>query len=248
MTSSPVTSTWMPPGCVPRPLVHLEEALHLVDDPVEVPGLVAGRRLVGVAVHRVALPDDLVPGGGDLLHDGRQHVADLVVAHPADQRQPARLAARVQALDVLDGLLRRRRRADLESDRVGQQLRERDVRAVELAGALADPEHVRGQVVELRGVAVGALQVQAQQRALVVQQQRLVAGVELDAVQVVVPHPAGVHEPHRAVDLRRDRLVPHARPRTCARSPCSSRAPSSGRPGRPRSAPRTRFIAALALA
>src|SRR3954454_13263238 len=42
--------------------VHLEEALPLVHDPVEVPGLVPGGRLVGVAVHRVALPDDLVPG------------------------------------------------------------------------------------------------------------------------------------------------------------------------------------------
>ena len=44
--------------------VHLEEAEHLVDDPVEVPGLVAVGRLVGVAVHRVALPHDLVAAGG----------------------------------------------------------------------------------------------------------------------------------------------------------------------------------------
>src|SRR6185436_16973518 len=71
--------------------VHLEVAEHLVDDPVEVPGLVAVRRLVGVAVHRVALPDDLGAAGGDLLHDRRQGVADLAVAHPADQREPARL-------------------------------------------------------------------------------------------------------------------------------------------------------------
>ncbi|MCO5546650.1 hypothetical protein L7F22_000084 [Adiantum nelumboides] len=193
--------------------VHLEEALHLVDDPVEVPGLVAGRGLVGVAVHRVALPDDLVPGGGDLLDDRREHVADLAVAHPADQRQPARAVVRVEPLDVLDGLVRRRRRADLQPDRVGQQLREGDVRAVELAGALPDPEEVRGQVVEPRRVPAGgvALQVQAQHGALVVEQQRLVAGVELDLVQVVVVHPAGVHEPDRAVDLGGDRLVPHAR-------------------------------------
>ena len=91
--------------------VHLEEALHLVDDAVEVPGLVTGRRLVGVAVHRVALPDDLMPGGLHLLDDRRQHVADLAVAHPGDQRQPARLVVRVEPLDVLDGLLRRGRRA-----------------------------------------------------------------------------------------------------------------------------------------
>src|SRR3712207_3418370 len=44
--------------------VDVEEAEHLVDDPVEVPGLVAGGGLVGVAVHRIALPDDLVAARG----------------------------------------------------------------------------------------------------------------------------------------------------------------------------------------
>src|SRR6476660_552080 len=46
--------------------VHVEEAEHLVDDAVEVAGLVAAGGLVGVAVHRVALPYDLVAAGGDL--------------------------------------------------------------------------------------------------------------------------------------------------------------------------------------
>src|SRR3954465_4230518 len=45
----------------------VEEPEDLVDDAVEVPGLVAGRGLVRVAVHRVALPDDGVPARGDLL-------------------------------------------------------------------------------------------------------------------------------------------------------------------------------------
>ena len=85
--------------------VHLEEALYLVDDAVEVAGLVAGRGLDGVAVHRVALPDHLVAGGVDLLDDRRQHVAHLRAAHPADQREPARRRLRVEPLDVLDGLL-----------------------------------------------------------------------------------------------------------------------------------------------
>src|SRR3954469_10081195 len=67
-----------------QPPVDVEEAEDLVDDPVEVAGLVAGRGLVSVAVHRVALPDHLVAAGGDLLHDRRQDVADRAVAHPAD--------------------------------------------------------------------------------------------------------------------------------------------------------------------
>ena len=150
VTFSPVISTWMPPGWRAQRAVHLEEALHLVDDAVEVAGLVAGRRLVGVAVHRVALPDDLMAGGLHLLDDRRQQVAHLVVAQPADQRQPPRLVVRIEPLDVLDGQLRRHRRADLDADRVGDHLGEGDVRAVELAGALPDPHVVRRQVVQLR--------------------------------------------------------------------------------------------------
>src|SRR3954469_19161197 len=41
--------------------VHVEEAEHLVDDPVEVPRLVAGRGLARVAVHRAAMTEDRVP-------------------------------------------------------------------------------------------------------------------------------------------------------------------------------------------
>src|SRR4051794_9732070 len=99
--------------------VHVEETEHLVDDPVEVPRLVTRRRLVRVAVHRVALPHDGVPGRGHLLDDRRQHVAHLAVAHPADQREPAGHAVRVEPLDQLGGLLRRGGRADLDADRVG---------------------------------------------------------------------------------------------------------------------------------
>ena len=62
-------------------VVHLEESLDLVDDAVEVARLVAGRGLVSVAVHRIALPDDLVAGGLNLLDDGGQDVAYLAVAH-----------------------------------------------------------------------------------------------------------------------------------------------------------------------
>src|SRR4051794_40541926 len=98
-----------PAGVGAQALVDLEEALHLVDDLVEVPRLVAGGGLDGVAVHRVALPDDLVAGRRDLLDDARQDVADLPGAHPGDQREPSRLVVGVEALDVLDRLLRRGR-------------------------------------------------------------------------------------------------------------------------------------------
>src|SRR5699024_9702383 len=98
--------------------VDLEEALDLVDDAVEVAGLVAIGAGVGVAVHRVGLPDDLVSGGFHGLHDRWQDVADLVVAHAGDQRQSTRIVVRVEAVDVLHGLLRGGRRPDLHADRV----------------------------------------------------------------------------------------------------------------------------------
>src|SRR4051812_18424337 len=48
-----------------QPAVHVEEAEHLVDDPVEVAGLFYAGRLLGVGVRRGALPPHpSVPGGG----------------------------------------------------------------------------------------------------------------------------------------------------------------------------------------
>src|SRR6266545_4308330 len=91
--------------------VHLEVPEHLVDDPVEVAGLVPVGRLDRVAVHRVALPDHVVPGRGHLLHDRRQHVAYLMVAHPADQGEPAGDVVRVELLAQLQRELRRGGRA-----------------------------------------------------------------------------------------------------------------------------------------
>jgi hypothetical protein len=50
-------------------VVHVEEALHLLDHVVEAAGLVAGAGLERVAVHRVADPGHVDPGRGDLLDE-----------------------------------------------------------------------------------------------------------------------------------------------------------------------------------
>ena len=66
--------------------VHVEEPVHLVDDPVEVPGLDAVGGLLGVAVHRVALPHDEVPRGASTFSTiAGSTVAHPRVRHPADQ-------------------------------------------------------------------------------------------------------------------------------------------------------------------
>lgn len=112
------------------------------------------------------------------------------------------LAVRVEALDVLQRVLGGRRRAELDADRVADLGGELDVRAVQLAGALADPHHVRGDVVEPAGAGVDP-----GQGRLVVQQERLVRGVELDGLELLRVRAAGPHEVQRAVDLARELLV-----------------------------------------
>ena len=77
------------------------------------------------------------------------------------------------------------------------------MRPVHLPGALPHPDEVARQVV-------GTALVEAGQRPLVLQDQRLVRGVQLDGVQRRVVHPAGPHEPHGAVDLTGQLLVARA--------------------------------------
>ena len=79
------------------------------------------------------------------------------------------------------------------------------MRAVQLASAFADPEHVRRAVVP-----AAAERVLTGEGLFVAEQQRLVAGVEVDLVQVVVVlgvDAAGPHEPQGSVDLGGDLVV-----------------------------------------
>jgi hypothetical protein len=100
------------------------------------------------------------------------------VTHARDQGQTSRHVLRVQHVDEAAQLVDAHRRADLQAERIRDSAQELDVGAVELAGAIADPEHVRRAVVPVAGqrVAPG-------ERLLVVQDQRFVAGVEVDALQ-----------------------------------------------------------------
>ena len=87
------------------------------------------------------------PGGGDLLDQGRQPVADLAGAEAGDEREPARLVRRVELRGQRDRVVGRRGRAELDADRVLDVAEQLDVGAVELAGALADPDEVARDVV-----------------------------------------------------------------------------------------------------
>ena len=96
-------------------------------------------------------------------------------------------------------------RAELAADRVADAAEELHVGAVELAGALADPEHVGRAVVPVAGE-----RVLPGERLLVAEDQRLVARVEVDLVQVGLRlgvDAAGPHEAQGPVDLVGEALV-----------------------------------------
>ena len=112
------------------------------------------------------------------------------------------LVGRVQLRRERERLVSGRRRAELAADRVPDVAEVLHVRAVELAGALADPDHVRGDVVGQLGPGVDA-----RHRVLVLQQQRLVGGVEVDPVELVGVGADRLHEGEGAVDLGGHRLV-----------------------------------------
>ena len=182
--------------------VDVEEALHLLDHVVEVAGLVARGGLERVAVHGVAHPRDLHAGGGDLLDQVREPVADPTRPEPGDERQPARLVVGVEPVGERQRVVGRRGRAELDADRVLDVAQQLDVRAVELTGPFADPDEVPGHVV--RRVRA---RVDPGHGVLVLQHQGLVAGVEVDPVELVGVGADRLHERERAVDVVGHRLV-----------------------------------------
>ena len=182
-----------------------EEGVDLPHDLVEAARLDPARGLEDVRVHRVARPDNRMLGLRDGTQERRERVREPLRSHPDDERQPAGDARRVQSLAELEHLLGRRRRPELDAERVVDAGEELDVSAVALPRPLTDPEHVRGAVVPVAGQRVAP-----RQPLLVVEQEALVARPDIDLVQlrgVDEVDPTGAHERERPLDLDRDRLV-----------------------------------------
>ena len=93
---------------------------------------------IGSVTHSGVASDAL-----DGLEQRRQCVADLACSHARDEGQATGLALGVELVDELLHGLGRRRRPELDADRVADPREVVDVRAVEVARALADPEEVR---------------------------------------------------------------------------------------------------------
>ncbi len=231
VTSSPVNSRWTPPG-------QTTSSWQAAKKP-SISSMITSKR-------RVLIPDAVLKtlacigsqaqttgcsASATAREERRQELADAVGAHARDQRQPAGNALGVEPLAELDDLFGRRRRADLAPERVVDTGEELDVRAVELARALADPEHVRGAVVP-----VARRRVAPRQPFLVVEHEALVARPDVDLVQrlrVVEVDADRGHEAKRALDLRGDSLVALPLGRATRRTPGSTCARGSGRRSRP---------------
>ena len=125
-------------------------------------------------------------------------IADLVGAEAVDQRQPSGLVVGIEDVDQLQQFVRLQRRAAFQADRVLDAAEIFDMAVVELAGAVADPDHVaRGRVP----VAGGGID--PREGLLVAEQQRLVAGVEIGGAQFGMAfeiEAAGAHEIQRVRD------------------------------------------------
>ena len=115
------------------------------------------------------------------------------------------MAVGVQGLTEAQDFVGAGRRTDLATQWVSDAAQELHMCAVHLSGALTDPEHVGRAVVPVagQGVLTG-------ERLLVVEEERLVAGVEVDLAEVgqgVAVDAACGHELHGPVDLVGQGLV-----------------------------------------
>src|SRR6476659_1265815 len=182
-----------------------EERLHLRQDLVERTGLVARGRGDGVAVHRIARPDHHAAFALDGADQLRQMIADLFRAEAVDQGQSTGLVVRIEHLDQPQQFVTLERGTAFQADRILDAAEIFDMAVIELAGAVADPDHMARCRVPVAG-----RRIDAGKGLLVAEQQRLMAGVEIGRPQLGMAfqiEPAGAHEVQRLRDAVRQFLV-----------------------------------------
>src|SRR4030081_1627061 len=182
-----------------------EERLHLRQDPVEWPGLVAAVRRDGVAMHGIARPHHHPAFALHGANELRQMIADLVRTEAIDQRQASRIIVRIEHVDQPQQFVRLERGTAFQSDRILDAAEILDMAVIELAGAVADPDHMARCRVPVAG-----RRIDPREGLFVAEQQRLVAGVEIGGAQLGVAfeiEAARAHEVQRVRDAIRQFLV-----------------------------------------
>ena len=125
-------------------------------------------------MHRVARPDNLAPLTLYRADEARQVVFNLACAETGNQRQPSGLVFGVECVDQAQKLVGLKARAAFQPDRVHDATAKFNMRAIGLAGAVANPDHMAGACNRL-----ARKRIDPAQRLFIFQQQRLVAGVEI---------------------------------------------------------------------
>jgi len=127
--------------------VNLKGQLQLAQNVLEAARLQTARTCLGIAVHRIADPQHLLPGLAHRLDCTRQGLLDVLDTEAMNERQPARLVLRIQRGHEPLQPTSVHGRPDLHTERIGNASKELDVRAVQLRRAHADPRHVCREVV-----------------------------------------------------------------------------------------------------
>ena len=163
---------------------------HFAKDLLKVAGFVATAGLDGVAVHRVAAPEHLFACTLDRTNQLRQMIAHLVGSHACDQIEAARVVVRVERVDQSQQVIGVHARPDLDPDRVMDPAQKLDMRAVQLARTVTDPQHVGRAIVVIVGQAVAA-----HEGLFVIEQQRFVGSEETGFAQLRrAVHAASAHK------------------------------------------------------
>ena len=122
-------------------LMHRKEGADLAHDAVEGAGLEAARRN-GVAMHGIAGPHNRAPLLLHRTHQRRQALTRLFRAETGDQGQATGLVGGVEDVDEAQQIVGLEGGAAFEAQRVPHAPAIFHMGVIELAGAVADPDHV----------------------------------------------------------------------------------------------------------
>lgn len=134
-----------------------------------------------LSVHRIASPDDNVPRLLNGLNMARQVLIDLISSIARNKRHLADLLVSVQDIQQRHQLIRLHAGSTLDSDRVFNTPEVLNMGAIELTRTISDPQEMCANIVVLLLRRVGWINHLSCQRLLVLQQQTLMRGEDVDS-------------------------------------------------------------------
>eukprot|EP00162_Nutomonas_longa_P013827 comp21721_c0_seq3/m.48422 comp21721_c0_seq3/g.48422 ORF comp21721_c0_seq3/g.48422 comp21721_c0_seq3/m.48422 type:complete len:459 (+) comp21721_c0_seq3:630-2006(+) len=166
--------------------MDLECADHLVDHIVKAARLAAVREGDCIAMHRVDGPDHIAHlRRAHRIDECREHLGHIGGAEPRIEHDAAFLVVWIQGADQLNHFLGLGCRTQLHADRIADPAKVLDMRTIELARAVSDPQQMGRHVVESR-TACDSRHGLARECFLVLEQHALVRRKELNTRERIV--------------------------------------------------------------